>query len=1040
MDTSPGSLEAAAAAHPACRLEHRETRFLALRSAPADLASAFTEAFAAAVGSGRLSAHQVALRRTGEAVVAAVLSDAEWPIDLPYHNPHHVAEATLAMGWLCASARALNLLSADDAALGVVAMVGHDLGHDGKSVTDGILEARAAVEVTRIAREAGLDEPSCARLSDIILGTDPATVRDNAERSAMRAPPGPFGHAGDLLRSLANEADVMASLMPTLGPRLGILVARERELAGDPKADLIGRYSHQLAFLRAYAWFTPAASAIGMADLVRRRIEAFARAGQAPGAATTPEDGAAALDRLDRGAAEALYREAFDALALDSGTTRNDTTPTEAEQPFRVSLTVTILTAFSVVFLTVMGFTTFATYHQTMVGAIAAAERSMADLTSRTAARASALVEPLHATVTVAPLLAHDGPDFTATNIATIPTLGEMLGVLPQASAVSLADDDGILLRVFDVGAMAADRREALAAPAGTRLVARQSDRTGLDQLWFLDASGRSFAQQTRPRVSDPLDEVWFHTARQADGVGTTVLHPLADLGVPGVSIVRRLPGGNAIGLDIVLDSLGGFLREQRISARSQSFIIDDNGILIAHSDQSIAMGRRGAGDAHNWITIASSSDPILRAFWSRFSIGTLRPDVTSEFTMDDEVHLVRVTPLTSIGSPPLLIAVVAPLSDFTGPILQARNWTLMLSVLACAVGLGLIAIVARWITRPLAALTREAEAVRRFELDQTLQVPSRITEVARLAATMQAMKAALHTFGLYVPKYLVREIVRGDGEARIGGQRRIITVMFTDIVGFTTIADGLDAERLTQLTSEYFEGMTGTLMEAGGTIDKYIGDGIMVLWNAPNPYPAHAGAACLAALRCRLLSERMERGFAQRGWPGLLTRIGLNTGEAVVGNVGSSDRLSYTAIGATVNLAARLEGLNRQYGTHVLVSDETRQAAGPRFVFRRVDRVLAKGRQQPTDLYELLGLRHADTPADAALVLNEADIAWAETWDRIVTAYLQRRFTEAQAILAGLDSGRQDTLAELFAARIERFVASPPPEDWHGVTAYDVK
>ncbi len=263
---------------------------------------------------------------------------------------------------------------------------------------------------------------------------------------------------------------------------------------------------------------------------------------------------------------------------------------------------------------------------------------------------------------------------------------------------------------------------------------------------------------------------------------------------------------------------------------------------------------------------------------------------------------------------------------------------------------------------------------------------------------------------------------------------------MFTDIVGFTTIADGMDAEHLTLLTSEYFEVMTRALTEAGGTIDKYIGDGIMVLWNAPNPYPTHAGGACLGALRCRIASEHMERGFAGRGWPGLLTRFGVNTGEAVVGNVGSSDRLSYTAIGATVNMAARLEGLNRQYGTQILVTDATREAAGSAFVFRRVDRVLAKGGRQPTQLHELLGLRRIDNPADLALVMDAADIAWAAAWDDIVTAYLERRFADARAALSGLAVRHNDPLRQMFFERIEAFIARPPPDDWDGVTAYQVK
>jgi adenylate cyclase len=1038
MNESHGEAIQPVAARAPDELAQCENRFFTMRKAPAELGAAFAEAFATAAGTESASPDLQAIRRTGEALVAATLADPGPARTLPYHNPHHFAEATLAMGWLCASARALGLISARDAVLSVVAMVGHDIGHDGVTITGGILESRAAADTARIARDAGMDDRECARLSDIILGTDPAEVAANAARSSGRRPPGPFGVTGDWLRSLANEADVMASLMPVLGLHLGTALAEERRLAGDPNADRVASFSLHLEFLRCYAWFTPAAAAIGLADLVRRKIQAFSSVAQRLGAAVTPEAGAAALDRMDRAEALTLYRSAFD--RVDEPPRRDPIGAPPTHRRFRIGLTVTILTAFTVVFVTVMGFTAAATYRQTMRTAIASAERSMADLTSRTAARTAALVEPLYAAVTIAPLLLNDTSAFNEPDGDTEETFRGLLGVLPQAAAISLADTDGSLLRVFNWDVMTPARRQSLAAPPETHYVARLSNGSGEDIMRFLGPSGQLLEQRRQPRSGDPQDEVWFHTARHAEGVATTVLHMFSDLGVPGLSIVHGLPDGRAIGMDIVLDSLSAFLHDQRVSPHSLAFIIDDNGILIAHSDLFVAMSQVGSDDTPNWITIASSPDPILRAFWLRFSTGKQPPGDTTEMEIGGQSYLARILQLDGVGSPPMLIAVVAPMTDFTAPILRARNWTLALSLVAGVVGLVLIWFVARLITRPLAALTREAEAIRRFELDVPLPVASHITEVAHLATTMHAMKAALHSFGLYVPKYLVREIVQGAGAARVGGERRIVTIMFTDIVGFTTIADGMDAERLTRLTSEYFEGMTRTLMDAGGTIDKYIGDGIMVLWNAPAPYPNHASGACLAALRCRLLSERMERGFAERGWPGLLTRFGVNTGEAVVGNVGSSDRLSYTAIGATVNMAARMEGLNRQYGTQVLVSDATRAAAGPAFVFRRVDRVLAKGRQQPTELHELLGLRHADDPADADLVLAPAEIAWAQAWDGIVSNYLRRQFADAQAALAALPPLRNDPLHDMFFKRIDTFTARPPPEDWDGVTAYNEK
>ena len=710
---------------------------------------------------------------------------------------------------------------------------------------------------------------------------------------------------------------------------------------------------------------------------------------------------------------------------------------------FRISLTVTILAAFSMVFVTVMGFIAVATYRQTLRAAMASAVRSMADLTSRTAARTDALIEPLYATIAIAPVLPELGVGEGGAISRTEATFRRLLAALPEARAVSAADAEGALLQMLDLDVLAPERRVALAVPAGARLAVRSmppSAREERAEAWrFLNSAGSVLAQRTIRTWADPRDEVWFRTALHSEGIATTVLHTFPALGVPGVSIVRRMPEGGVLAIDVALGSLGAFLAEQRISPRSSAFIIDENGILVAHSDRAIAMPDGADGEA-SWMTIASSTDPVLYEVWMAFATGRLVPGGPVTLLVNGENYLARIVPLERVGSPPSLVVVVAPVTDFTGPIARARNWTLLLFMAAGAAGLASITFVARRITRPLAALTREAEAIGRFDLDRPMTVSSHITEVARLATTMHGMKAALHTFGVYVPEYLVRQLVAGDVGARLGGERRVLTVMFTDIVGFTTIADGMDGERLMGLTSAYFERMTRELMGAGATIDKYIGDAIMALWNAPSPDEDHAAHGCLAALRARALSARMELDSGRLGVPALRTRFGVNTGDAVIGNVGSSDRMAYTAIGATVNMASRLEGLNKQYGTEILVTEATRAAAGADFVFRRVDRVLPKGRRTATDIHELIGLRRATEPVDAPLVLAADDLAWAADWDRIVAAYLDRRFMEARKLLQAARVRQDDALAGLYTQRIQAFMAAPVTDDWSGVAEYHEK
>ena len=278
-----------------------------MRELPPNLAQAFADAFSLVIGAAPQFQPPCPLQQAGEALVASIQANPGKTNDLPYHNQYHFAEAVLAMGALCAAARELGLISPAEAALGVVAMVGHDIGHDGSPASGGALEALAAAETVRISRSARIPAERLAWLAYIIEGTDPGAVAGNEGRSAGILPPGRFGASADALRSLANEADVMASLMPHLGLRLGDALAAERRLAGEPGTAGIASFSGRLAFLRLYAWFTPAATNLGLPDMVRAQIDRLAEVASSLGAGTTPDDGAAALDRMDLRAARALY-------------------------------------------------------------------------------------------------------------------------------------------------------------------------------------------------------------------------------------------------------------------------------------------------------------------------------------------------------------------------------------------------------------------------------------------------------------------------------------------------------------------------------------------------------------------------------------------------------------------------------------------------------------------------------------------------------------------------------------------------------------
>ena len=182
------------------------------------------------------------------------------------------------------------------------------------------------------------------------------------------------------------------------------------------------------------------------------------------------------------------------------------------------------------------------------------------------------------------------------------------------------------------------------------------------------------------------------------------------------------------------------------------------------------------------------------------------------------------------------------------------------------------------------------------------------------------------------------------------------MTILFTDIAGFTNISEHADPEKLMLYTSRYLAALTEVIMAHNGTVDKFVGDAVMAIWNAPAEDPDHVAHACSAVLACRDASHSLIQEFEREGWPAYRTRFGLHTGEAVVGNVGSSDRMSYTVLGATVNLAARLEALNKDYGTEILVSEAVRERMADRFAFSPVDTVRPKGFEAEVRVYELTG------------------------------------------------------------------------------------
>jgi adenylate cyclase len=280
--------------------------------------------------------------------------------------------------------------------------------------------------------------------------------------------------------------------------------------------------------------------------------------------------------------------------------------------------------------------------------------------------------------------------------------------------------------------------------------------------------------------------------------------------------------------------------------------------------------------------------------------------------------------------------------------------------------------------------------------------------------------------FGQYVPPQIVAEMAESGERISMEGESREMSVLFSDVRGFTDISEKLEARELSALMNAFLTHQTAAIQRHRGTIDKYMGDAIMAFWGAPLPDPAHAQHALESAMELVGSLHELDREFAQHGWPALHVGVGINSGKMHVGNMGSSFRVAYTVMGDAVNLGSRVEGLTKQYGVAVLCTESTRAAASRDWAFREIDLVRVKGRAEPVAIYEPLGLRDR---LDEGL---RQDLARHRT---AIKLYREQRWDEAEAEFFGLSrSGRPHRVYDVFLDRIGALRAEPPGANWDGV------
>jgi adenylate cyclase len=596
-----------------------------------------------------------------------------------------------------------------------------------------------------------------------------------------------------------------------------------------------------------------------------------------------------------------------------------------------------------------------------------------------------------------------DNPRFTA-------LLAAMLRNNDQLFSLYVGYDDGSFIEMDAIEGAGRDTRARLEAPeqAVFRLVviSRADPAQIKSRRLFLSGKLETIRELPGPLDYDPRERPWYKDAARRDGTWLTGPYVFYATGKQGYTVRLALDQGRGgvIAGDLLLDVTQQLLKREQLTPSTVTFLFDDDDRILAHPKMSEMLGREVSG------TIPRLRETDMAGVLK--AIRTWRANGISEQFFKDPAGRLYAAAFQTIpqsGPANLRVAVVAPVNEFFANILSERGRLFVAALAFVGLMIPIVYLIGSLLSRSLRAMAEETDRIQRFEPSIAPPVRSVIREIDDLGRSVSNMRTVTETFSRFVPRRLVERLIETGTPMQLGGARREVTLLFSDVVNFTEITEKADPAKVMQYTSRYFAAMSHEIMSHSGTVDKFIGDAIMAIWNAPADDPDHAANACAAALAFQRANDRLNAEFEREGWPAYRTRIGLHTGEAVVGNIGSEDRMNYTALGATVNLAARLEGLNKNYGTSILVSAALQRRTGARFLFRSVDRISPKGFAESFEIYELRCERGA---------ADSGDCERCRQWEAVYTALRNGPLAVAETELtAFLEKYPEDQIARYHQA-----------------------
>lgn len=544
---------------------------------------------------------------------------------------------------------------------------------------------------------------------------------------------------------------------------------------------------------------------------------------------------------------------------------------------------------------------------------------------------------------------------------------------------------------------------------------------------FYWDRNHREIKQQSVPLDFDPRTRPWFSLAvQQKRTVWTDVyvyeFKPLK-LGITVATPVfyNNEPRG-VFGVDIRLDELAHYISKQEASGHADIMILDKTGRVIV--PPRLIESTLLPAEARQLSSVRNISKPWVEQAFDEY----LRTS-QSFFLFENKgiKYLASFNPIPILKENAWIVGIVDEEYDFTREIHKVELMYSIIDLVVFVVGILLILHLVSRIVAPIKKLVSETEKIKNFELEGSTRVTSHIKEIIEIANAIYSMKSGLRSFKKYVPASLVRQLIKEGEDVRIGGKKEELAIFFSDIKDFTTISEKTDPNLLTKQVCDYFDAFSHIISKENGTIDKYIGDSIMAFWGAPTAIKHPCEHAAYAALHCMQQLTLLNQQWLTANKPGFYTRIGLHYGMAIVGNLGSSERLNYTVLGDAVNIASRLVNANKIYGTSILVSEAVYMQINHNFTLRMVDQVTLKGKAESITIYELLGEKGQQLEFD----VEDYDQKFTQAFN----AYQQKYWQQAIVLFEQcLQIYPTDTVVQVFIARCKEFSVHPPSKEWNGI------